>query len=106
MKLSHKSTMRANNHQRDSLKHQCPDTHSETQFAALIASIPKRVDQHTKQAEHIKTLVKTGWRVRRILDVGAGEGTFTNLALELLKNEGALTNDRGDKAHVDVIEKD
>lgn len=87
------------------MKHQYPENHSEGQFADLIASIPKHVEDHEVQALHVEKLVKEqGWKVSRILDVGAGEGTFTELALKLLHAKGACSSYAD--VHVDVIEKD
>lgn len=95
--------MRTSNHKRPSLKHLCPDTHTEAEFAQYIQCIPKLPEQHREQADHIKTLVESGWRkVGRILDIGAGEGTFLKLVLQLLQDNGALADD----LTVSVIEKE
>ena len=88
-----------------SLEHQCPETHLEAQFAAFVKSIPKRAVDHRGQGGHIRKLVESaGWKVRRILDVGAGEGTFTELVLELLQQNGAC-GEYGE-LEVHIIEKD
>ena len=95
--------MRVKNGEHSSLAHLCPETHSEAQFAKHVAGLSKSVHAHAAQAEHIKTLAKK-WTVRKILDIGAGEGTFTNLALELLRLNGAIVSET--PIHIDVIEKD
>lgn len=87
------------------LKHLCPETHSEEQFAELVKSIPKFEADHLDQAKHIQELVKgKKWKVGRILDVGGGEGTFTELVLKLLKANGACAGATPLQVH--IIEKD
>ena len=91
------------NNQSGPLKHLCTETHFEAQFAELINRIPKSASQHDEQAQHIRNLADTAnWRVHYILDVGGGEGKFTALALDLLRQNGAIEG----AIHVDVIEKD
>jgi SAM-dependent methyltransferase len=95
--------MSVNNQQRISLKHLCTETHLEAQFSELINRIPKHASQHAEQARHIQELVAAkSWTVKRILDIGAGEGKFTRLVIDLLKESNACPG----PLHVDVIEKD
>ena len=75
------------------LHHMLPDNHQEEVFADIIKSIPKSIEDHKENLEYLKARAEKGWRVKRILDVGCGEGTFTEVALQLLELSGALSDD-------------
>ena len=74
----------------DRLQHLTPDDHGEVQFAEIVRKIPKTAAEHQAQLDFLRTRVARGWRAKRILDAGCGEGKFTKLVLELLAAAGAL----------------
>ncbi|MFZ4857809.1 MAG: class I SAM-dependent methyltransferase [Desulfuromonadaceae bacterium] len=72
----------------NALRHRNPTNHPTEVWDQVINAIPKSPQAHGDQCAFLKqTLVKP---VRRMLDIGAGEGLFTATVLEILLQTGKL----------------
>jgi hypothetical protein len=83
------------------LKHFLPSDHPETNWDEVVKCIPKEENAYDTQIEFLKSAF--GDRtIGRILDVGAGEGSFTKTICDLLRKASLLADDW----ILDVIEKE
>lgn len=81
------------------LAHRNPTNHPTDWWDQVILAIPKGADLHSEQLAFLKGMDCEP--IERILDIGSGEGTFTETALTLLFQAGRLAP----SVHVDIVEQ-
>lgn len=86
----------------DHLKHLIPANHPEAGWADVIRGIPKPEGDYDAQLRILKGAL-AGKTIARLLDVGAGEGSFTQTIIDLLQHRGEI---EVGNVQIHVIEKD
>ena len=85
----------------DRLRHFLPSNHPERDWEDVVECIPKEHGQYAEQIAFLKRTFNAG-SIKAILDVGAGDGSFTRTILNLLEERQLLAKN----PIVHIVEKE